>query len=236
MGSSCRRLNEPRQGRRRRRQRDGGTDTAASLLQELRELRPGEDGLRLLERLDLLVARGLPELKVLNDEITASVELAVIVRQLLELEHDSLLRLLRLDKVRFRLCLLLALVHDVLALRLDGVVRLLYKVLVRLLGVLLRADGLGLHGLSVVDDLLDHAHHTTRTGVLFVRLEAGGRRRPRGLLLLAHRDQGRLIVEALQDFKGLLEQLLRRALVGDRGLELLVLLLAVLTRALQLHL
>merc|ERR1719465_229891 len=85
-------------------------------------------------------------------------------------------------------------------------------------------------------DLLDHAHNTARSGVLPVRLEAWGRRRPRRLLLLADSEKRRLVVIALEDGQGLRKQLLRRALVRHGRLELLVLLLAVLSRTLELHL
>merc|ERR1719247_3031860 len=97
-------------------------------------------------------------------------------------------------------------------------------------------DGLGLHGLRVVDDLLEHAHDAARCLVLRVGLEARGRRWPRGLLLLPDGEKGRLLVEAPQNGQGLRQQLLRRPLVRDGHLELLVLLLTVLAGALELEL
>merc|ERR1719324_2078845 len=46
------------------------------------------DGLGLLERIDLLLARRLAEIEILHHEIALRVELAVVVRQLLQLQHD----------------------------------------------------------------------------------------------------------------------------------------------------
>jgi hypothetical protein len=44
------------------------------------------------------------------------------------------------------------------------------QVLVRLLRILFGADGLRLHGLGILDDLLDHAQHATARGVLLIGL------------------------------------------------------------------
>merc|ERR1740121_1448366 len=103
------------------------------LLQERLELGTREDGLGLLERLDLLVAGGLTDVEVRLHEVTALVELRFVVRELLELEHRRLLVLLGLDQVALSLGLGLGFVYDVGALRLDGRVRLLDEILVRLL-------------------------------------------------------------------------------------------------------
>merc|ERR1719240_2152440 len=142
------------------------------LLQELRELRARQNGLSLLQRLDLLLAGRLPDLEVLQHEIAAAVQIRILVRQLLELSHYRLL----LHLIALRLRLLLSLIGNVSALRLDAVIRLLHEILVGLLRILLRLDRLRLHRLGVVDDLLDHAHHTSSRPALLVLLKPRRRR------------------------------------------------------------
>merc|ERR1719158_1868518 len=75
-------------------------------LQELRELRAGEDRLGLLERLDLLVPGRLADLEVLQYKVAAGVQVRVLVGQLLEFRHHRLLLRLGLHLVRLRLRLL----------------------------------------------------------------------------------------------------------------------------------
>merc|ERR1740117_1603400 len=94
-------------------------------------------------------------------------------------------------------------------------------------GILLCADDLRLHSLGIIDDGLDHAHHSTV--VLLVLLEPCRR----GLALLDKCVL--LVVEALENVKGGSEQLLCGALVRDDKLELLVLLLAILTTTLHVE-
>merc|ERR1719238_2151765 len=178
----------------------GEATLAASrlVLQEGLELRSRQNRLRLLEGLDLLVAGGLAKIKILQHEVAALVQLEVVVPELLELQLHGRQFLLRLCLVGLSLRLVLGLVHNLLGLCLDRRVRVLDKVLVRLLGILLRANGLRLHGLGVVDDLLDHAHHAARGLVLIVRLEAWRWGRANGLLLLAKLHERRFAVEALE--------------------------------------
>merc|ERR1719502_1350461 len=159
------------------------------LLQELRELRARQNGLSLLQRLDLLLAGRLPDLEVLQHEIAAAVQIRILVRQLLELSHYRLLLHLSLHLIALRLRLLLSLIGNVSALRLDAVIRLLHEILVGLLRILLRLDRLG-----VVDDLLDHAHHASSRTALLVLLEPRGRRGTGGLSSLRERDGLRLLV------------------------------------------
>merc|ERR1719456_993462 len=130
-----------------------GSAQASGTLQELLKLGTRKDGLRLLQRLNLLIAGSLAKIEVLENEVAALVQLRVVVRQLLKLKHDGLLRLFRLDEVRLSLCPHFGLLHDVFALRLNRCVRLLHEVLVCLLRILLRADGLRLHSLCIVYDL-----------------------------------------------------------------------------------
>mmetsp|Transcript_65017 Transcript_65017/g.168986 ORF Transcript_65017/g.168986 Transcript_65017/m.168986 type:complete len:253 (+) Transcript_65017:182-940(+) len=163
-------------------------------------------------------------------------QLCVVVGELLQLKHHGLLGLLGLHQLLLGLGPLLRLLHDVLALGLDGSVGLLHEILIGLLRILLGTDGLCFHGLGIADDLLDHAHHAATCGVLIVGLEASRRRRPHRLLLLHQGCRLALLVEVSKHTQGCLQQLLRLTLVRHRCLELFVLLLAVLTRALQLHL
>mmetsp|Transcript_114105 Transcript_114105/g.322673 ORF Transcript_114105/g.322673 Transcript_114105/m.322673 type:complete len:263 (+) Transcript_114105:38-826(+) len=206
-------------------------------LQEGSEIRAGEYGFRLLQCLDFLVAGGLPEFEVFHHEVAARMQLRVVVGELLQLKHHRLLALFRLHEDHLRLRLRLRLVDDVLVLRLHGSVCILHEILVGFLGILFRADGLGLHGLRVADDLLEQAHDATRRGALLVGLEARRWRRPCGLLPLR---QGCARVAFAVDFRedadSRLQELLCFALVGHGGLEFLVLLLAILARALELHL
>ena len=90
--------------------------------------------------------------------------------------------------------------------------------------------------LRVGNDLLQHAHHAAGTASLLVLAEARRRRRARRLLLGTRLREGLLRVHGLQDVQGLRQKLLGLALVRDGRLEVRVLLLAVLTRALQLRL
>mmetsp|Transcript_14463 Transcript_14463/g.21927 ORF Transcript_14463/g.21927 Transcript_14463/m.21927 type:complete len:339 (-) Transcript_14463:879-1895(-) len=161
-------------------------------------------------------------------------QLGVVVGELLQLQDNGLLGLLGLDQIALCAGLDLGLLDDVLALGFDGGVGLLDEVLVGLLRVLLGADRLGLHGLRIADDLLDELDDTSAAGVVLVGLEACRRRGADRLLLLD--EGGLLVVEVLQELEGRGQQLLRLALVGDRGLELLVLQLAVLAGAFELDL
>merc|ERR1719498_329797 len=207
-----------------------------ALLQERREGRTTEDGLGLAQRLHLLVPRRLADVEVLQDEAARLVQISLLVLVLLLLVHRSLLRLLGRGLVRLRSRLELGLVRDVAVLLLDGAVRVLHERLIRLLGVRLRLDGVGLELLRIRDDLLEHAHHAAGARGLLVLLEARRRRRARRLLrrLLLH--EGLLRVHGLEHVERVRQELLRLALVRDRELEVRVLLLAVLARALELRL
>merc|ERR1719454_1871980 len=60
-------------------------------LEILDELGSRQDGLGLLESLDLLIPGGLADLEVLHDEVAVLVELGVVVGKLLQLEEGGLL-------------------------------------------------------------------------------------------------------------------------------------------------
>merc|ERR1719502_786843 len=201
-------------------------------LEILDELGTRQDGLGLLECLDLLIPGSLADLEVLHDEVAVLVELRVVVGELLQLEEGGLLVGDCLLEVLLRLGALLGLVDLGLGLLLNGGVCVLDEILICLLGLSLGAGGICLHLLGVVDDLLDHAHDTTGGTALLVLLESWRRRRTLGLLLLD--ESLLLLVEALEDVQGSGQELLGGTLIGDHLLELLVQLLTLLTGTLQL--
>merc|ERR1719350_1500964 len=141
-------------------------------LQESFKISSRQDSLRLLESLNLFIAGSLSDLEILHDEITALVELRIVVGELLKLEQDGLLVLVGLVQISLSLGLFLGLVNNLLGLGLNGCIRFLDKILVRLLSILFGADCLGLHGFCIIDNLLNHAHHTTCCRILLVLLES----------------------------------------------------------------
>merc|ERR1719460_795732 len=142
-------------------------------LEVLDELGSRQDGLGLLECLNLLIAGSLADLEVLHDEVAILVELGVVVGELLQLEECGLLVGDCLLKVLLGLCLLL-----------NGGVGVLDEILVGSLSLRFGAGGIGLHLLGIVDDLLDHAHDATSGTALLVLLESWRRRRSLVVLLL----------------------------------------------------
>merc|ERR1719311_1950275 len=111
--------------------------SGAVRLQKRVELRARQDGLRLLEGLDLLVTGGLAVVKVLKHKIACSVELGLGGGEVLQFGLRFLQRRLRLGLLGFRLRLLLGLIVDGLVRINDRRVRFLHEVLVRRLRVLL---------------------------------------------------------------------------------------------------
>merc|ERR1719265_2121339 len=214
--------------------RRGGFNRSRALLEEFGELGPRQDGLGLAQRLHLLVARLLADVKVVEREVAALVEVRVLVLVLLLLVVRGLEVLLRRSLVSLSLRLLARLVRDLAVLLLDRRVRVLHERLVRLLRVALGLDGVRLELLRLGDDLLQHAEDAASTALLLVRLEARRRRRAGRLLLLDERLL--LRVDGLKHAERLLEEGLRLTLVRHRLLEVLVLELTVLARALQLRL
>merc|ERR1719424_1335293 len=103
--------------------------------------------LGLLQGFHFLVASRLADIEVLRNEVARRMQLGIVVGELLEVLHCVILGLLGLDVVPLGLCLLLRLVGDILVLRLNGRVRLLDEILVRLLAVLLSGNSLGVLGL-----------------------------------------------------------------------------------------
>merc|ERR1719446_1514789 len=213
-------------------------ETRSRLLALLEEAqaRASEHGLGLGKRLHLLVEGRLLDLEIIKSEVARLVQVRVLVLVLLLLVHSRRLVLLSRSLVGLRRRLLLGLVRHGAVGLLDGLVRVLHERLVRLLRIRLRLDRLRLQRLRIGDDLLDHAHHTASTRRLLVLLEPRRRRRARRLLLALRLNERLLVVDRLQHAQSVRKQLLRGALVRDGGLEVGVLRLAVLTRALQLNL
>merc|ERR1719247_1600518 len=139
--------------------------------------------------------------------------------------------LLRVDEVSVGRSLLLCLVGDGLHESLDRRVAVLGEVLVRGLRVALGLKRVHLHGLALVDDLLDHANDAATALVLLVLLEALRGRRGGLTWLRLHEAVG--LLHAVERHR---EDLLRGALIRHRLLELSILRLAVLAGALHLEL
>merc|ERR1719197_1192638 len=169
-----------------------------------------QDGFRLRETLHLLVEGRLARVEVVEREVARLVQISLLVLILLLLVQRGRMVLLRGGLVDLLLGLLFALVRDVAGLLLDRRVRVLHEGLVGLLSIGFSLDGVGFHCLRLRDDLLKHTHDTA--------------------------GPGGLVVEALELRERGLEELLRLTLVRDDVLEVLVLELAVLPRALELHL
>merc|ERR1719162_1851204 len=130
-----------------------------------------EDGCGLLERLNLVIAAGLANLKILHDKIAAGVQLTIGLGEVRQLLNCVIIALSVLDEVFVGLGLLLGLFDDLRGLVLNGAVAVLDKVLVSLLRILFSNNGFVLHGLGIVNDGLDHALDTTCLLVLAVILE-----------------------------------------------------------------
>merc|ERR1719446_504502 len=211
-------------------------ETRSRLLALLEEAqaRASEHGLGLGKRLHLLVEGRLLDLEIIKSEVARLVQVRVLV--LLLLVHSRRLGLLSRGLVGLRRRLLLGLVRHGAVGLLNGLVRVLHEGLVSLLRIRLRLDRLRLQRLRIGDDLLDHAHHTASARRLLVLLEPRRRRRARRLLLGLRLHESLLVVDRLQHVQSVRKQLLRGALVRDGGLEVGVLRLAVLARALQLNL
>merc|ERR1719506_250604 len=159
----------------------------------------------------------------------------LVVGKLLQLKHRGLLVLLGFYEVCLCLCFALTLVDNVFAFCLDRVISVLDEVLVCLLSIFLGTDDFSLHCLCIVNDLLDHAHDSTSSGILLVGLKAW-RWWGSCWLLNLHQSGCLLGIEALQDVEGSSQQLLGGTLIGNCSLELFVLLLAVFSSPLHLDL
>merc|ERR1719163_2778783 len=120
-------------------------------LEVLDELGSRQDGLGLLECLNLLIPGSLADLEILHDEIAVLVELGVVVGEILQLEKGGLLVGDCLLEVLLGLCLLLSLVDLRLGLLLNGGVFVGDEILVGLLSLSFGAGCIGLHLLGIVD-------------------------------------------------------------------------------------
>merc|ERR1719498_2069365 len=116
--------------------------TCSSHLQELAELGARKNGLGLFESINLLITSSLADFEILHHKIAALMKFCIVIGELLKFKKNVLLRLVGLGQISLSLGLLLGLVHHLLGLGLDGSVGLLDEILIGLLGVLLRADGI----------------------------------------------------------------------------------------------
>merc|ERR1719487_2387644 len=208
----------------------------------LAEICARQNGLGLAQSLDLLVHRSLADLEVLHDEVAALVELGRVLGQTLKLRQRRLEVAFGLHEIALGLGLVLAHHHERLLRSLNGIVGVLQEGLVGVLRVALGHDGLALHVLRVVDDALEHRQDAPGARARRVLLEPRRRRRSGGtwglecLVLRLQEGFLLLLVESLEARKRFIQDLLGRALVSNSRLELGVLGLAVLARALRLHL
>merc|ERR1719388_166930 len=195
-----------------------------------------KDRLGLLQRLDLAVARHLPDLEVVQREITSLMKRPVHAPEVEQVGNRAALVGLIVGLLDLVLGLHLLIGDDTRLFRLDLSVGVFDEGLVGSLRILLRRDRVLLHLGRVSNDILDERHGASAPRLL-VLPEAGRHglhsRTWHWLLLVLH--QGRiLVVELAEAIHRLLQDLLRCTLVRHCLLELLVLLLSVLARLLHL--
>merc|ERR1719388_272036 len=159
--------------------------TAGGLLleQQLRHLHEAvvgaaEDGLGLLQCIDLAGARLLADVEVLEEEIARAVELGHVLVESHELLRRRLLRTLRCLEITFQLSLLAVLLRDRLRVRRALLRAVAHELLVVLLGLLLiKLRSLDVL-LKVILQLVDQRGRSTRV-LLRVRVNRFRRRRRR---------------------------------------------------------
>mmetsp|Transcript_81522 Transcript_81522/g.218104 ORF Transcript_81522/g.218104 Transcript_81522/m.218104 type:complete len:248 (+) Transcript_81522:246-989(+) len=125
-------------------------------------------------------------------------------------------------------------VGDCVVLLRHTVVCVLDVKLVGRLCVLFGLHSLGLFGLCIPNDLLNHTHYTAGSFALLVGLEPRGGRRSRRVLLGKTGSLVLLVVEPLQHVQSLLQQFHCGPLVGHSVLEVFVLCFAIFPGPLQL--
>merc|ERR1719379_2253252 len=96
-----------------------------------------EDGLRLLQGIDLACARLLADVEVLEQKVARAVELGHVLVESHELLRRSLFRTLRRLEITFQLSLLAGLLRDRLRVRRALLCAVAHELLVVLLGLLL---------------------------------------------------------------------------------------------------
>merc|ERR1719379_146415 len=188
------------------------------------ELGPGKDGDRLLQGIDLRSSRLLTRIEILHSVITRRMKVGELACK----TSKSILCALELA-LRFYLLLLglpanSDLVSEIQVQCIELHVGVRHKLLVVRLSLDLSTSALFLHGLGLIDDPLDHAHHAARLLVLLVSLEASRRWRAHGLLGL---HEGRLVIETLKGVEGCCQDLLSGPLLRYHSLELRVGLFAI---------
>merc|ERR1719379_22267 len=137
-----------------------------------------EDGLGLLQGIDLACARLLADVEVLEEEIARAVELGHVLVESHELLRRGLLRTLRRLEITFQLSLLAVLLRDRLRVRRALLRAVAHELLIVLLGLLLIHLS-SLHILlQVILQLVNQRGRTTRV-LLRVRVNRFRRRRRR---------------------------------------------------------
>merc|ERR1719388_223964 len=197
-----------------------------------------KDRLGLLQRFDLTVARHLPDLEVVQREITSLMKRPVHAPEVKEVGNRAALIGLIVGLLDLVLGLGLFVSNDARLFRFDLGIRVFDEGFVGSLRILFRRDRVLLHLGRVRDDILDERHGASAPRLL-VLPETGRHglhsRTRHWLLLVLH--QGRLlVVELAKAINRLLQDILRCTLVRHCLLEVLVLLLSVLARLLHLDL
>mmetsp|Transcript_34326 Transcript_34326/g.79648 ORF Transcript_34326/g.79648 Transcript_34326/m.79648 type:complete len:408 (-) Transcript_34326:301-1524(-) len=192
---------------------------------EQRSLHARQEGLGLPQCLDLLDAGLLPHVEVLEQVVAARVQVALALRERVDLRDRPVEVHLRLLELLLRLRPLLRPVQDGGLLRLHRLRRLLHVLRVGVLGLGLGVRRRLLHVLRVLDDVLDHQKHAGGLAVLLDSLQVGrrwlaGKWRRRRLL----HERGEL---QLQGVIRLLKQRLGLLLVGHERLVVGLLLLPI---------
>merc|ERR1719468_1369650 len=205
-------------------------------LQKFFKLGTRQDCLSLFQCFDFFITRRLPDVKVLQDEITALMQFSIVVGKLFQLQHHCLFCLFCLNQVALCLSFEFGLVDNFLAFRFDASICLLHEIFVCLLCILFWTDGLCFHGFRIIDDFLDHFHDTTAGSVLLVSLKAWRRRGSCGLLSALLNQCCFLAVKVLQDIQRCLQKSLSLTLVCDCCLKFLVFLFAIFACSLHLNL
>ena len=190
-------------------------------------LRTRQNGIRLLQCRDFLLAGRLADLEVSHDKITTLLHCGLSAVEVRTFLFESVERRGLLAQTDLISGLFLCLVDDAALLLLDGIVRRCHELLVRLLRFVFRCEGLSLHGFGISDDLLNQGQDARTCGILLVLFETRWRRLP------LYQSSS---VNTLQNGERLSQDILSLPLIRHGCLKLDAGCATVLTETLQLHL
>mmetsp|Transcript_54458 Transcript_54458/g.145285 ORF Transcript_54458/g.145285 Transcript_54458/m.145285 type:complete len:224 (-) Transcript_54458:1460-2131(-) len=199
-------------------------------LQNSSLVRPAQENrFRLTQSLDLLCARRLRLVEIVQSEIATRVQVSVGADKLQYSNLCVLQLFLHLGKLHLRFCNLLIFVHNGFRFHADGSIRVLHKFFIRHLSVSHVFGSLDLHTFRVSFDLFEERHRACASRIFLVRLKPFWRRST-GFLLLCER------VDPVENNDRFLKQSLGRLLISQRFLKCLVLCLGVRTSSFHLRL